>query len=216
MERIGIYGGTFNPPHIGHLEAAKQAVSRLNLDRLLMVPANVAPHKVLPPNSPTALQRMEMLRIAAADCPQIEISDVELCREGVSYTWQTIQALRESNPHAELILIMGTDMFLSFRHWKNPEKILEDASLAVFYRGNWGEHAAIDAEKAYWEEKGVRVQLVENDIINISSTQMRRLLIFRCAADFLPAGICVPAPGFCGTRERLSLKATPRNAAPTS
>ena len=130
-----------------------------------------------------------MLRIAAADCPQIEISDVELCREGVSYTWQTIQALRESNPHAELILIMGTDMFLSFRHWKNPEKILEDASLAVFYRGNWGEHAAIDAEKAYWEEKGVRVQLVENDIINISSTQMRRLLIFRCAADFLPAGV---------------------------
>lgn len=189
MERIGIYGGSFNPPHIGHLEAAKQAVSRLNLDRLLMVPANVAPHKVLPPNSPTALQRMEMLRIAAADCPQIEISDVELCREGVSYTWQTIQALRESNPHAELILIMGTDMFLSFRHWKNPEKILEDASLAVFYRGNWGEHAAIDAEKAYWEEKGVRVQLVENDIINISSTQMRRLLIFRCAADFLPAGV---------------------------
>ena len=189
MERIGIYGGSFNPPHIGHLAAAKQAVSRLNLDRLLMVPANVAPHKVLPPNSPTALQRMEMLRIAAADCPQIEISDVELCREGVSYTWQTIQALRESNPHAELILIMGTDMFLSFRHWKNPEKILEDASLAVFYRGNWGEHAAIDAEKAYWEEKGVRVQLVENDIINISSTQMRRLLIFRCAADFLPAGV---------------------------
>ena len=189
MERIGIYGGSFNPPHIGHLEAAKQAVSRLNLDRLLMVPANVAPHKVLPPNSPTALQRMEMLRIAAADCPQIKISDVELCREGVSYTWQTIQALRESNPHAELILIMGTDMFLSFRHWKNPEKILEDASLAVFYRGNWGEHAAIDAEKAYWEEKGVRVQLVENDIINISSTQMRRLLIFRCAADFLPAGV---------------------------
>ena len=189
MERIGIYGGSFNPPHIGHLEAAKQAVSRLNLGRLLMVPANVAPHKVLPPNSPTALQRMEMLRIAAADCPQIEISDVELCREGVSYTWQTIQALRESNPHAELILIMGTDMFLSFRHWKNPEKILEDASLAVFYRGNWGEHAAIDAEKAYWEEKGVRVQLVENDIINISSTQMRRLLIFRCAADFLPAGV---------------------------
>ena len=189
MERIGIYGGSFNPPHIGHLEAAKQAVTKLELDRLLMVPANIAPHKVLPPNSPTALQRLEMLRLAAADCPQIEISDVELCREGVSYTWQTVRALREQNPQAELILIMGTDMFLSFRDWKNPEEILKDASLAVFYRGDRGERAAIDEEKAYWEDKGVRVRLVENDIINISSTQMRRLLIFRCAADFLPEGV---------------------------
>ena len=189
MERIGIYGGTFNPPHIGHLEAVKQAVSRLNLDRLLMVPASIAPHKVLPPNSPTAQQRLAMLRIAAADCPQIQVSDVELCREGVSYTWQTVRTLRQQNPQAELILIMGTDMFLSFREWKKPEEILKDASLAVFYRGDRGEHAAIDAEKAFWEEKGVRVQLVENDVINISSTQMRRLLIFRCAADFLPAGV---------------------------
>ena len=189
MERIGIYGGTFNPPHIGHLEAAKQAVSNLKLDRLLMVPANIAPHKVLPPNSPTAMQRLSMLRIAAADCHQIEISDVELCREGVSYTWQTIRALRQQHPDAELILIMGTDMFLSFRNWKNPEAILEDASLAVFYRGDRDEHTAVEAEKAYWEGKGIQVRLVQNDVINISSTQMRRLLIFRCAADFLPQGV---------------------------
>ena len=189
MERIGIYGGTFNPPHIGHLEAAKQAVSKLNLDRLLMVPAGIAPHKVLPPNSPTAMQRLEMLRIAAADCPQISVSDVELCREGVSYTWQTVRALREENPRAELILIMGTDMFLSFRKWKNPEEILKEASLAVFYRGNKNEQAAVAEEKAYWESQGVNVQLVENDVIDISSTQMRRLLIFRCAADFLPEGV---------------------------
>ena len=189
MERIGIYGGTFNPPHIGHLEAAKQAVSKLHLDRLLMVPAGIAPHKVLPPNSPTAMQRLEMLRIAAADCPQISVSDVELCREGVSYTWQTVRALREENPRAELILIMGTDMFLSFRKWKNPQEILKEASLAVFYRGDKNEQAAVAEEKAYWESQGVNVQLVENDVIEISSTQMRRLLIFRCAADFLPEGV---------------------------
>ena len=189
MERIGIYGGTFNPPHIGHLEAGKQAVSKLHLDRLLMVPAGIAPHKVLPPNSPTAMQRLEMLRIAAADCPQISVSDVELCREGVSYTWQTVRALREENPRAELILIMGTDMFLGFRKWKNPEEILKEASLAVFYRGDKNEQAAVAEEKAYWESQGVNVQLVENDVIEISSTQMRRLLIFRCAADFLPEGV---------------------------
>ncbi|MBQ3504010.1 MAG: nicotinate (nicotinamide) nucleotide adenylyltransferase [Oscillospiraceae bacterium] len=189
MERIGIYGGTFNPPHIGHMEAARQAITRLKLDRLLLVPSNVAPHKVLPANSPTALQRMEMLRIATADCPSLEVSDVELCREGVSYTWQTVQSLRQQYPGAQLILIMGTDMFLSFRDWRNPEQIVRDASLAVFYRGDKGEHKAIDAEKAYWESRGVRVELVENDVINISSTQMRRLLIFRCAADFLPGGV---------------------------
>ena len=189
MERIGIYGGSFNPPHIGHIEAAKQAVARLQLDRLLMVPAGVAPHKVLPANSPTALQRLQMLRIATADCPNLEVSDVELCREGVSYTWQTVQALRRQYPDAKLILIMGTDMFLSFRSWKNPEEIVKEASLAVFYRGDKGEREAVDQEKAWWEARGVAVELVENEVINISSTQMRRLLIFRCAADFLPTGV---------------------------
>ena len=189
MERIGIYGGTFNPPHIGHMEAAKQAVGKLNLNRLLLVPSNIAPHKVLPPNSPTALQRLQMLRIATADCPTLEVTDIELCREGVSYTWQTVHALRQQHPDAQLILIMGTDMFLSFREWKNPEQIVAEASLAVFYRGDKNERAAVDEEKRYWESMGVSVQLVENDVINISSTQMRRLLIFRCAAEFLPEGV---------------------------
>ena len=189
MERIGIYGGTFNPPHIGHMEAAKQAVGKLNLNRLLLVPSNIAPHKVLPPNSPTALQRLEMLRIATADCPTLEVTDIELCREGVSYTWQTVHALRQQHPDAQLILIMGTDMFLSFREWKNPEQIVAEASLAVFYRGDKNERAAVEEEKRYWESRGVSVQLVENDVINISSTQMRRLLIFRCAAEFLPEGV---------------------------
>ncbi len=189
MERIGIYGGTFNPPHIGHIQAAKQAIERLKLDRLIMVPASIAPHKVLPSNSPTARQRLDMLRIATADWPALEVSDVELCREGVSYTWQTIHAMREAYPEARLVLIMGTDMFLSFRDWKFPEEITKEASLAVFYRGDHGEQAAVDQEMAFWTAKGVSVELVKNDVINISSTQMRRLLIFRCAADFLPEGV---------------------------
>ena len=189
MERIGIYGGTFNPPHIGHMEVAKQAVSRLNLDRLLLMPSGIAPHKVLPPNSPTSGQRLDMLRIASADYPRTEVSDLELRRDEISYTWQTVRQLRQQYPRDELILLMGSDMFLSFRTWKNPEQIIRDVSLAVFCRGDKGERAAMEEERNYWEAQGARVELVEHDVIVISSTQMRRLLAFRCAGAFLPEGV---------------------------
>ena len=189
MERIGIYGGTFNPPHTGHLQAAKQAVTALNLTKLLVIPDRIAPHKVIPSGSPTPEQRLEMVRIAFRNCPEIEVSDIELNREGPSYTWQTILQMKESYPEAELVLLMGTDMFLSFHTWKQPETILEHASLGVFYRGEKGEAAAIEAKKAEMEQSGHTVYLVKNDVVNISSTQMRRLLAFRCAGEFLPDGV---------------------------
>ena len=190
MERIGIYGGTFNPPHVGHIQAAKQAVSTLGLTKLLMIPAYAPPHKtVLPSNSPRAQQRLEMLRIAAADCPQIEVSDLELKREGISYTWETLETVKKLYPGAELVLLMGTDMFLTFDTWKNPEKILGEVTLGVFYRGDKGEKAAALKQKEALEAQGAKVILVHNDVIVISSTQMRRLLAFRCAGEFLPAGV---------------------------
>ena len=189
MERIGIYGGTFNPPHVGHLQAAKQAITALNLNHLLVIPDRIAPHKEIPQGSPTPKQRLEMLRLAAADCPQMEVLDIELNREGVSYTYQTIQQLRPVYPDAELVLLMGTDMFLSFHTWRHPEIILENASLGVFYRGEKGEEAAIEAQKAAMEAMGATVYLVKNPVINISSTQMRRLLAFRCAGELLPEGV---------------------------
>ena len=189
MERIGIYGGTFNPPHVGHIQAAIQAMDVLELDRLLLIPDRIAPHKVIPENSPTAQQRLQMLRIAAAQDPRLEVSDMELQREGVSYTWQTVAQLKDENPDAELILLMGTDMFLSFHTWMHPEKITEKSSLGVFYRGEKGEEAAIQARKEEMEHQGVSVHLVKNDVISISSTQLRRLLAFRCAGYFLPEGV---------------------------
>ena len=189
MERIGIYGGTFNPPHIGHIQAAKQAVTALGLTKLLIIPDRIAPHKAIPANSPSPQQRLDMLRIATADCAQIEVSDIELNREGVSYTYQTVLALKEQYLGAELVLLMGTDMFLSFHTWKNPDIILKNVSLGVFYRGEKGEAAAIEAKKAEMEHQGVKIRLVKNGIINISSTQMRRLLAFRCAGEFLPEGV---------------------------
>ena len=189
MERIGIYGGTFNPPHIGHIQAAKQAVTALGLTKLLVIPDRIAPHKQIPSGSPTPEQRLEMVRIAFRDCPEIEVSDMELKRSGVSYSYETVLALKEQYPHAQLVLLMGTDMFLSFHTWRNPDIILENAALGVFYRGERGEAAAIEEKKAQMEQQGNTVYLVKNDVVNISSTQMRRLLAFRCAGEFLPEGV---------------------------
>lgn len=189
MERIGIFGGTFNPPHIGHIQAAQQAITALGLSRLLLIPDRIAPHKQLPENSPTPEQRLEMLRIAAADCPQIQVSDIELCREGVSYTVETVTALKKLYPRAELVLLMGTDMFLSFDSWKNARKILKNTTLGVFCRGEKNEQTAIKEKRSELQRQGAKVELVKNDVIPISSTQMRRLLAFHCADAFLPAGV---------------------------
>ncbi len=189
MERIGIYGGTFNPPHIGHMLAASQAVNLLRLDRLLLIPDRIAPHKQLPPGSANAQQRFEMLQIAARDIPHAEVSDIELRREGTSYTYLTVLELKQQYPDAQLVLIMGTDMFLSFDHWKNPDIITAHASLGVLYRGDKGETAAIEAKKAELESRGVTVELIKNEVTAISSTDLRRLLAFECAEPFLPAGV---------------------------
>ena len=189
MERIGIYGGTFNPPHVGHIQAAKQAITALGLSRLILIPDRIAPHKQIPAGSPTPEQRLQMLRIATEDCAKIEVSDIELRREEISYSYVTVQQIKAQYPDAELILLMGTDMFLSFHTWMHPEIILENATLGVFYRGEKGEKAAIETKKAEMEAAGAKIELVENDVVNISSTQMRRLLAFRCAGELLPQGV---------------------------
>ena len=187
--KIGIYGGTFNPIHTGHIHAAKQAQQALGLDKLLMIPDRIAPHKEIPSGSPTPEQRMDMLRLAVAGENGMEVSDIELKREGKSFTYLTVEAIREAYPEAELFLLMGTDMFLSFHTWMHPERITAEATLAVMYRGEKGEVARIEARKAEMEAEGIRVVLVKNDTINISSTQLRRLIAFHCAGEFLPGGV---------------------------
>ena len=187
--KIGIYGGTFNPIHTGHIHAAKQAAETLGLHKLLMIPDRIAPHKEIPSGSPTPEQRMEMLRLAVAGEPGIEVSDMELKRDGKSYTYLTVESLRAEYPEDELYLLMGTDMFLSFQTWMNPQRITAAATLAVMYRGEKGEAEKIAARKAEMEAAGVRVVLVKNDTINISSTQLRRLIAFQCASEFLPNGV---------------------------
>ena len=185
MERIGIYGGTFNPPHLGHIQAAKAAVQALDLTRLLLIPDNIAPHKELPPGSPAPEQRLEMLRLATQDAPELEVSDLELRREGVSYTFETVLALSEQYPEAQLFLLMGTDMFVSFDTWKNTDIILSHAALGVLCRGDKGEQEAIAEKAAQLSAGGARVELVNNPVLAISSTQLRRLIAFGCGDPFL-------------------------------
>ena len=189
MERIGIYGGTFNPPHIGHMHSAQQVLSLLKLDKLLLIPDRIAPHKALPEGSASAQQRLEMLKIAAAHIPFAQICDIELRREGKSYTYLTVEELKKQYPDAELVLIMGSDMFLTFQSWKNPQMIWENATLAVLCRGEKDEKSQITEQKAALEALGAKVEVVPNEITAISSTDLRRMLVFKCAAPYLPAGV---------------------------
>ena len=189
MKRIGIYGGTFNPPHMGHILAARYALEAVGLDELLIMPSCISPHKQLPENSASPEQRLEMLRICFAGDEKIKVSDVELRRSGTSYTFETVEQLKNQLPDAQLVLFMGTDMFLSFLNWKNPERILQAASLGVFYRGERGEEATVDQQKKIIEAMGAQVYLVKNPVTEISSTDLRRMLVFRCADSFLAPGV---------------------------
>ncbi|MBQ2382515.1 MAG: nicotinate (nicotinamide) nucleotide adenylyltransferase [Oscillospiraceae bacterium] len=189
MARIGIYGGTFDPPHMGHVCAAREAVRALGLDLLLVIPDRIPPHKERPADAPSPEQRLEMTKLAFAGDGKIRVTDLELRREGKSYTYETVEQLRAQYPDDELILLMGTDMFLSFHQWKYPERILAHVSLAVFYRGDKGEKDAVAARKAEMEAQGHEVLLVQNPVVEISSTSLRRMLVFRCAGPFLPEGV---------------------------
>jgi len=187
VERIGIYGGTFNPPHVGHIRAARYAIDALKLEKLLLIPSCIAPHKALPADAPTPTQRLEMVRLSALE--KMEVCDIELSRGGTSYTYETVDSLAKQYPKKELVLLMGTDMFLSFLTWREPERILKNVSVGVLYRGDKGELEQIAEQKKNLEKLGTTVYLIENPINAISSTQLRRLLIFGCGKTFLPDGV---------------------------
>jgi nicotinate-nucleotide adenylyltransferase len=137
--RIGILGGTFDPVHIAHLAIAEQAVHQLDLDKILFVPAWIAPHKMACPDGVPAKDRTEhrlaMLRLATAANPAFEICEKELERKGTSYTVDTIQELREQfGPQAELFLLIGADNYAIFQSWREPDAIMDACRVAVYKR----------------------------------------------------------------------------------
>ena len=177
--KIGIYGGTFDPIHRGHITAAQAAAQQLGLDLLLLIPASIPPHKALPDGGADAAQRLEMATLATAElsCPA-QVLDVEVRRQGKSYTADTLRTLRQQYPEDELWLLMGTDMFLSLQDWREPQEILRLVRVAAFSRTGDPEQQRFARQKAYLEETfGAQVAVVENPhVVDISSTRLRQLL----------------------------------------
>ena len=187
MAKIGIYGGSFNPPHEGHVLAAREAIRLLELDRLLIVPAFLPPHKELPPGSPDAEGRLALCRLAFSSVPGAEVCDLEIRRQGISYTVDTLESLHARYPGDELVLLMGTDMLRSFRNWYCPDQIARLATLAVMYRTQEPEEARLAAEtEAIRTQLRGHVELVENQCVEISSSTVRRLIAMDCAQTYLP------------------------------
>ena len=190
----GVYGGTFNPPHLGHMAAARAAARELELDLLLLIPDRVPPHKELAEDSPAPEQRLEMLRIAADEAKlpvKTEISGVELGRTGRSYTSDTLELLRARYPEDELWLLMGTDMFLTVQTWHESGRIMELAGLAPFRREEADVDTALETQQNMLERDwGARVHRVNlEEPVEISSTQLRSRLKAGEQPEELPVGV---------------------------
>lgn len=195
MVKIGVYGGTFNPPHLGHLTAARAVFDLLKLDKLLLVPAGMPPHKALPEGSPTPEQRLEMTRLAGEQLglgDRVEVLDLELRREGKSYTADTLAQLRQLYPEAELWLLMGTDMFLTLQTWHAPEEILAQAGIAAFGRTeeDTEELFSVQRDYLYRTYPDARIfTLTIPGVVDISSTELREQLAADRGANLLAPAV---------------------------
>jgi nicotinate-nucleotide adenylyltransferase len=131
--KIGILGGTFDPPHVGHLIAAQDTFEALSLDRLIFIPARVPPHKQSETVTPAEI-RLQMVRLAIADDRRFEVSDVELRRTGPSFTIDTLRELKAAHPEDELFLLIGVDQVREFSTWREPEAVLRCAKVVMLTR----------------------------------------------------------------------------------
>lgn len=187
--RILVYGGTFNPPHNGHVRAAQAVSAALRPDRLLLIPAAIPPHKPLAAESPSAQERLTMTELAAAAIPGAEVSDRELRREGTSYTSDTLRELKARYPDEELVFLVGTDMLLSLPTWHEPEVICALASIAVFARENGRSEEIGAAAERLRRDYGAAVYVIPGEPVEISSTELRAALPERGGCELMPDAV---------------------------
>ena len=187
--RIAVYGGSFNPPHIGHVEAAKAAVKELCADKLIIMPVAKPPHKEQESGTPSAKERYLLALLAFGTLPNTELSDIEIRRTGTSYTVDTLLELKKLYPNDELFLLMGSDMFMSFETWKDYKRIFELATLAAFSRKS-DEAADIHTRAEYYAKTyGASVREIGLVPTEVSSTELREQLKNRDGNNFLPESV---------------------------
>lgn len=167
MEHFGIYGGTFNPIHNGHLHLIREASERLGFDRMLIIPTNIPPHKA-PKDLASNKDRLEMVRLAVEGMERVWVSDLEQRAKGRSFTILTMEKLRFLFPDKKFTLLMGADMLCSFDRWHRWQDILRIADIAAFARDE-GEEAVLEKKAA---ELG-RAKVIRVEPLPLSSTMVR-------------------------------------------
>jgi nicotinate-nucleotide adenylyltransferase len=171
MRQLGILGGTFNPPHVGHLVMAQEALDQLGLDRVVLMPVSRPPHKEAA-DDPGPEARLELCRLAVAGDERLAVSALEIERGGASYTADTLRELHARQPEQELTFIVGGDMAHSLPAWREPEAVLSLARLAVAEReGVRREDIATRLSELH---RGDRVVFFDMPRIDVSSSSIRR------------------------------------------
>ena len=172
----GFLGGTFNPPHLGHVHAARAAAVQLGLDELYFIPTGEPPHKTLPEDTASPEQRLEMTGLAAAELPNARALDLEIRREGPSYSVYTAMELKAADPEGELWLLCGTDMFVSLDRWYRSDWLLRNLCIAAYPR-KAGDIPALEEQaevlRRHWN---ARVEIISLDPLEVSSTDIRQAL----------------------------------------
>lgn len=188
--RIGVFGGSFDPVHYGHLRLAEACREAAQLDQVLFMPAATAPHKRDLPLAP-ARDRVEMLKLAIGGHEAFVVSELELERGGVSYTVDTLTALKEVQPEAEFFLLMGADTFMDLPNWREPKRVIELALPLVVCRG--GMAPPTDAAFEWISEPRrtqIREAMVEMPVSEISSSGIRQMISMGKSVRYLvPRGV---------------------------
>jgi nicotinate-nucleotide adenylyltransferase len=171
LTRVGILGGTFNPPHIAHLVCAQEAYLQLDLDEVMLIPARIPPHKPVD-DEPGAEHRLELCRAAIEGDDRFTVSDLEITRDGPSYTVDTLRTLTRRAPDSELFMIVGGDVAAGLPSWHEPEQVLSLATLAVAKRRGTARARVDEALQSL--PGGERAVFFRMPRIAISSTLVRR------------------------------------------
>jgi nicotinate-nucleotide adenylyltransferase len=167
---IGVLGSAFNPPHLGHLALAQEALWQLDLEEVVLVPTGQAPHKRIA-DDPGREARIEMTRLAAADDSRFSVSALEVEREGPSYTYETLGALAEERADRDLVFVMGADAAVGLESWREPERVVELASLAVARRAGVSDPEVAAVMRSLGCEE--RATMLEMPQFGVSSSAVR-------------------------------------------